>query len=147
MAKITKASEETIEIFKERATHLNFENVKWTVHNQEDLKMSKDHMCGKVIVNNPHAAMHGYDVIFVLNEDIFDNLIDEYQKMVVDKLFAQVNVDLEKEKISKATPDIQEFSGLLLKYGNELLSLRSEIERLYNKAKEDSTQNDGTSAD
>jgi hypothetical protein len=91
--------------------------------------------------------MHGYDVIFVLNEDIFDNLIDEYQKMVIDKLFAQVNVDLEKEKISKATPDIQEFSGLLLKYGNELLSLRSEIERLYNKAKEDETKNDGTSVD
>ena len=142
MPKISKASEETIQMFQERANHLNFNDVKWTVHNQEDFKMSKDHMCGKVIVNNPHSAMHGYEVIFVLNEDIFDGLTDEYQKMVIDKLFAQVNVDLEKEKISKATPDIQEFSLLLLKYGNDLLSLRSEIERLYNQKKEEDSSND-----
>jgi len=62
--------------------------------------------------------------------------------MVIDKLFAQVNIDLEKEKISKATPDIQEFSLLLLKYGNELLSLRSEIERLYNQKGEEEAPND-----
>lgn len=142
MPKISKASEETIQMFQERAAHLNFDDVKWTVHNQEDLKMSKDHMCGKVIVNNPHAAMHGYEVIFVINEDIFDKLTDDYQKMVIDKLFAQVNIDLEKEKISKATPDIQEFSLLLLKYGNDLLSLRSEIERLYNQKGEEETPND-----
>lgn len=142
MPKISKASEETIQMFQERASHLNFGDVKWTVHNQEDLKMSKDHMCGKVIVNNPHSAMHGYEVIFVLNEDIFDLLTEEYQKMVIDKLFAQVNIDLEKDKISKATPDIQEFSLLLLKYGNDLLSLRSEIERLYNQKKEEEPPKD-----
>lgn len=136
MAKISKASEETIELFKERAKHLNFDGVKWTVNHQEDLKMSKDHMCGKTIINNPHNAMYGYDVIFVLNEDVFDLLEDKYQQIVIDKLFAQVNVDLEKDKISKATPDIQEFSGLFLKYGNEMLSLRSEIERIYNENKE-----------
>jgi hypothetical protein len=137
MPKISKASEETIQMFKERAAHLNFDNLKWTVHNQEDLKMSKDCMCGKVIINNPHSAMHGFDVIFVVNEDVFDLLTEDYQKMVIDKLFAQVNIDLEKDKISKATPDIQEFSLLLLKYGNDLLSLRSEIERIYNQKKEE----------
>jgi hypothetical protein len=139
MPKISKASEETIQMFQERAQQLNFSDLKWTVHNQEDLKMSKDHMCGKVIINNPHSAMHGYDVIFVLNEDIFDLLTDEFQKMVIDKLFAQVNVDLEKDKISKATPDIQEFSLLLLKYGNDLLALRSEIERIYNQKNEEAS--------
>jgi hypothetical protein len=144
MSKIAKASEETIELFKERAKHLNFEALKWNVHNQEDLKMTKDHMCGKVVINNPHAAMYGVDVIFVVNEDVFDLLTDEYQQMVIDKLFAQVNHDLEKEKTSKSTPDIQEFSGLLLKYGNQLLDLRSEIDRIYKEKKEMETGNDGS---
>jgi hypothetical protein len=144
MSKIQKAAEETIELFQKRIEHLNFSGLKWTVNGQEDLKMSKDHMCGKVIINNPHTAMYGYDVIFVLNEDIFDALTDEYQTMVIDKLLAQVNHDLEKEKTSKVTPDIQEFSGLLLKYGNDLLSLRSEVERLYNQKKENETGNDGS---
>ena len=144
MPKISQASVETIAQFQERANHLNFSELKWTVNHQEDFKMTKDHMCGKVIINNPHNAMYGYDVIFVINEDVFDNLLDDYQQMVIDKLFAQVNHDLEKEKVSKATPDIQEFSGLLLKYGFEKIqSLHSEIERIYQQREEVETKNDG----
>jgi hypothetical protein len=125
------ASPELIEFIQKRISHFNMGEIKWTA-NHDELKMTKDFMCGKVIVTNPHAAMHGVDVVFVINEDIFDMLDENYQEMVIDKLVAYISHDLEKGKTSKVAADIVEHESVMLHYGmDKLLSLRSEINRIY----------------
>jgi hypothetical protein len=142
-----EVSDETQALFEERVNTQNLENLRFKVISNDKLKKSKDNMCGKVVVENPVARdVHNNDVIFIINESIFDQLLEEHQIIVIDKMLAQVEYDMEKEKVSKNTPDIQEFSGILEKYPFTMLqALSLSIAQLYEKKGEDETKNDGTS--
>jgi len=143
-----KVSEENLGIFRERIAQMNLGGLNWNVTSDITLKKSKDNMCARVIINNAtQKSIYGDDVIFVINEDVFDRLQEHSQIIVIDKLLAQINYDLEKEKVKKNSPDIQEHSGILYKYKFEILqSLSAEISQIYQKMKEEATGNDGKDA-
>lgn len=142
--KYENVSEDTELLFRERINQYHLDGLQWSVMGAE-LKKSKDNMCGKVHIN-PEAARQAYgeDVIFIINEDVFDRLKEEHQLVFIDKLIAQVGYDLEKDKIKKSEPDVKEHSGMLLKYGYDTLStVSSEISRIYGELKEDKQKNNG----
>lgn len=149
MINYAEVEDQTLELFQERIATQSLDNLRYKVISNDKLKKSKDNMCGKVIVENPIAReVHNNDVIFIINESIFDQLLEEHQILVIDKMLAQVGYDLEKDKVSKNTPDIQEFSGILSKYPFPILeALSASIAQLYEKKVEDEMGNDGTMPD
>jgi pyruvate/2-oxoglutarate/acetoin dehydrogenase E1 component len=133
------ACDANITIFKERAILMHLDKIKFVVASHENMKKTKDQMCGRLIINNAiQRAMYGQDIIFVINEEVFDRMSDDSQIIMVDKLLAQVSYDLEKESIKKSAPDIQEHSAILQKYTfNMLLSVSAEITQIYEKLAEE----------
>lgn len=143
-----KATQDTIDLFQERINQMHLDRITWSVASNNTMKKSKDNMCAKLIINSAiQRAMYGEDLIFLINEDVFDRLQEHSQIIIIDKLLAQVNYDLEKETLKKSSPDIQEHSGILMKYNfNVLQAVSAEITQIYEKLKEERTQNDGTEA-
>lgn len=133
------ACDANITLFKERAALMHLDNLKFTVASHETMKKTKDQMCGRVMINNAiQRAMYGQDLIFVINEEVFDRMLDESQIIMIDKLMAQVSYDLEKETLKKSAPDIQEHSSILQKYNfNILQTVSAEITQIYEKLEED----------
>lgn len=142
-------SDETVQLLTERINKQFLDGIVWTATHDKDLKMSKDNMCAKVIVNGkPQRAAWGVDVIFNINEDVFDSLSDASQIIVLDKLVAGISYDPDKEIVKRNTPDIQEHSGILLKYPFPTLQATSiEIAQIYEKLKEDKTDSNGNEVD
>lgn len=132
------ASEDTIALFKERINLMYLDGLAWRVASHSDFKKSKDNMCGKLIINNPaQRALYGEDLIFVINEEVFDRLQELTKIIIIDKLLAQVSYDLEKETVKKSSPDIQEHSGILLRYKFDILqAVSAEISQVYEKLAE-----------
>jgi hypothetical protein len=139
-----KVTDETHKLFQERIVTKHLDGLGWSVIDNTDLKMSKDKMCGKTIINNASVRFQtGVDVIFEINEDVFMRLSDKHQIIVVDKLLADIDYDMEDEKVKRCAKDVQEHSGIIERYGNEVTALSSEIARVYQELKEDNTRTDG----
>ena len=96
------------------------------IHNSK-LKMNPTGFCGKVIKTQDvmHKALANEvtlpEFIIEINDNVFIRLSDNTQKIVIDKVFAQMRFDFEKDKVILATPDVQEFSGILIKYNYEAI--------------------------
>ena len=140
-----KVSDETEKLFKDRIVTKHLDGLSWGVISDDTLKMSKDKMCGKTIVNNQIVReRYDEDVLFIINEPVFDRLSEKHQIIMVDKLIAYIEYNLDTDKIKKRTPDVQEFSGVLMQYQwSELEILSSEISRVYQEIKEENTRSDG----
>lgn len=96
------------------------------IHNSK-IKMNPTGFCGKVIKTQEaiHKALANEvtlpEFIVEINDDVFIRLSHNTQKIVIDKIFAQMRFDFEKDKVILATPDVQEFSGILMKYSYEAI--------------------------
>lgn len=137
-------SDETKALFKERIDSKHLDGISWEVVDNDKLKKTNN-MCGKTLVNNATVrAVTNVDVIFEINEAVFDRLTELYQLITIDKLLAYVEYDMEKESIKKNSPDVQEHSGILLKYeAMKLQELTSEVQRIYTELKEENAKSDG----
>lgn len=85
----------------------------------------------------------GDDVIIVLNEKIFDQLIPEQRLIVVEESLASISWDDEKDKLVITKPDVVTFSGVLAKHTFATWdALRESIKTLYaaEKQVEDETK-------
>jgi len=139
-----KVTDDTQKLFKDRVVTKHLDGLEWRVIDNSDLKMSKDKMCGKTLINNEAVRFEtGIDVIFEINEQVFIRLSDLHQIVVIDKLLADIYYDMEEGKIKKTTKDVQEHSGIIERYGSEVTALASEIARLYQEIKEENTRSDG----
>lgn len=140
-----QVSDETKKFFKERITTKHLEGLKWGVISNSDFKITKDKMLGKALINNAAIrARHGEDVLFIINEPVFDRLSEKHKIIAMDKLLAYVEYDMENEKVKKSQPDILEHSGILMTYDfMQLQSLSSEISRIFQEIKEENTRTDG----
>lgn len=116
--KIEKASEETYELFA-RAMKQTTIDAKWdVVHNPK--QKSKNNNIGEVkiapmVFEDANATR--VSIIFVINEDAFDRLDGESQKMCIDRLVACINVK-EDGVIAKSNPEFCEHTDIIRKYGS-----------------------------
>ncbi len=82
------------------------------------------------------------DVIILLNEEIFEQLIPDQQLMVVEELVAQIYFDMDKDKVVIVKPDVNTFSLLLRKYGyDKYEALHLTIKSLYSKEVSEAAEN------
>jgi hypothetical protein len=73
---------------------------------------------GKVAkANEILKYMTDIDIIVILNENIFDKLVDNQKRMIIEELLAQVYWDSNTGKIKLIKPDVNTFSLLIKKYG------------------------------
>ena len=81
----------------------------------------------------------GINFVIVINEEIFDQLTDEQQKIALDECLAGISVN-DNDVISQEKPDFSTYTGVLQKYGHEdIIVLHESIKSLYDakKQKED----------
>ena len=114
MAKFEEVYEETMTLFKK---HLMSSHVptflKIKVLSNDGLKGTP----GKVSKSQDIVKfMTDYDIVIQINEPIFDQLGEEQKDYIVKDLIAQINYDMDKEKLTIAKPDVSTFSGVLRQY-------------------------------
>lgn len=141
-----QASDYTVALFENALGQTSLDRViSIAVLSSNKVKLNPSGLCGKVYRTNDvikqaiQSKFSGVpDFVIVVNEDIFDVLDESQQRIVVDKLLAQLGFDFEKGNSTLISPDIQEFSGILKKYNfNDLEALKLYVESLYQKRDED----------
>ena len=63
-----------------------------------------------------YEYLTGFNVIVVINEDLFDMLDDKLRVIIIEEILAHVYYDMDKDKLFIIQPDINTFSGILQKY-------------------------------
>ncbi len=98
---------------------------------------------GKVIkANDLLKHMTQEDVIIILNEEIFEQLEEESQTIIIEELIARIYFDFEKSKLSIINPDIIGFSGVIQKYGfNKYYETKLLIKELFSKEEAEDAEN------
>ncbi len=143
---MTKSNEYNIALFEERFAQTQLHQViNFTVMHNPKLKSNPLGLCGKVYKTSDlvkQAVQDDYsgmpDFIVVINEDVFDRLDTEHQKIVADKLFATMGFDFEKSTTMLINPDVQEFSGILKQHDYALLeALKLNVESIYQQLEEE----------
>jgi hypothetical protein len=87
----------------------------------------------------------GDDVLIILNEQIFEKLTVEQQKIVAEQALAYISYDGEKDKIVITKPDFIEHTGIIAKYGFETINvLKESIISLYQAQEQDEEENKQT---
>lgn len=134
MSKFSEVNQETEDIFYEVLENTSIQQ--WvefkllTNNNQNELyvvkKMSE---LFEVLTNN-------LNIVIILNEEIFDQLDDEYKRLVFEEALTGVHVN-DNDKIVLDKPDFTTYSGMLSKHGDEtMIRLKESIISLYQKKKE-----------
>jgi hypothetical protein len=78
----------------------------------------------------------GINFVVVINEEIFDKLTPEQQKIALDECLAGISVN-ENDVISLEKPDFSTYAGVLQKYGHEdIIVLHESIKSLYDVKKQ-----------
>lgn len=77
------------------------------------------------------------NIAVVVNEDIFFQLTDDQQKLVIKEILHGVVVDVENDKLSIEKFNFTTYSGLLAKVGAEpMIALKESIESLFRAKQE-----------
>lgn len=80
---------------------------------------------------------NGINFVIVVNEEIFDQLTDEQQRLVFHECLAGVGYDSEKDMITFDKPDFSTYTDLLEKFGhNDIIALKESIKSLYDEKKQ-----------
>lgn len=81
----------------------------------------------------------GINFVISINEEIFDQLPDDFKNIVFDECLAGISVS-EKDVAQLEAPDFSTYTGVLQKYGHEsIISLKESVKSLFDakKQKED----------
>jgi hypothetical protein len=136
MAKFEEVYEDTLALFNKHIESSSIPRmVKIKILSNEGLKDSM----GKVSkAQDIIKFMTNYDVIILINEPIFDQLDERQKEYIVKDLLAQINYDMDKDKLSISSPDITTFSGVLRQYDiDTYLSIKDTITSLLEQKKVD----------
>lgn len=90
----------------------------------------------KVIKTNKivETLTSGVNIIIVINEDIFDQLPDEYKEIAIMESISGVAVS-ETDRISLEKPNFNTYRGILERFGHEkIITLHESIKSLYDRA-------------
>ena len=88
---------------------------------------------------------NGIELVFVMNENLFDRLIELHQLMVINEVIHSIVYDNESDTISLLTPDISTYSGYLEAVGAEpyiklIESIKSIKDQLSNAGEDPKTK-------
>lgn len=84
----------------------------------------------------------GDDVIIVLNEKIYDQLTDDQKTIIAEQAITYLSYDTENDKLVITKPDFIEHTGVLQKYGFEVIEvLRESVKSLYEAEKQETEEN------
>lgn len=135
MEKLNEYNEALIEELIEK-TGLKY--LKYGAGSDPKLK-PKNSAPGKIkVFSRTDRNFAGVDFYITLNENIFDRLSDEHQKMVIERLLAEVKYDLDKDKVFRGTQDFQEHTGILDKYSYpSICEMRLAVDDAYTKTQEE----------
>jgi len=129
MAKYEQPFEDTQEIFGRAIDATGLQNyITITV-----LSNNKSKKIFDVIKANELVKFRtGDDVFIVLNEKIFEGLTDEQKAIVAEQALAFISFDSENDKLVITKPDFLEHTGILAKYGFDIINvLKESIKTLY----------------
>lgn len=113
---MTLASPENIELF-EREIGDGFCKLRYI--NNPNLKLSDGVPFKLKAVSPEMRLLVDFDLVVVLNEDIFDRLDDETQVYVIERLKMAFFYDSEKEKVVIKKPDFAEHLDMTSRFGTE----------------------------
>ena len=79
----------------------------------------------------------GVNFVVVINEEIFDQLPEDMQKVAIDECLAGVGVS-DKDVLTLEKPNFNTHTGVLAKYGDtSIIKLHESIKSLYDKKKQE----------
>ena len=134
MGKFESASKEIVEIFFEIRETTTIPH--WVEF--EVLSNSKQKMLYRIVKLNDliEAITDGINFAVVINEEIFNQLTSEQQKMAISECLAGVSVS-ESDAISLEKPNFSTYRGILQKYGHEpIITLHESIKSLFDQKKQ-----------
>ncbi|MFW6243479.1 MAG: putative metallopeptidase [bacterium] len=80
---------------------------------------------------------NGLSIVLILNEEIFDKLEEEQQKLVFEEALTGVHVS-DTDKISIEKYDFSTYSGMLQKHGDEtMIKLKESIISLFDEKRQE----------
>jgi len=142
MAKYEQPFEDTQEIFDQVVSRTGLENyITITILSNNKSKKIFD----VVKANELLKFRTGDDVIIVLNEKIFEKLTDQQKLIVAEQALAYVSYDTENDKLVVTKPDFLEHTGILEKYGFDIINvLKESIKTLYQVEEQEEAENQQT---
>lgn len=141
--KYEQISDETNQIFDDIFLKSSLAPViSFKVLHSKKLKFNDLGYCGKVYKTSSiiKSALESEtpDFIIVINEDVFNRLMEDQQQLIAEKLLAQIGFNYEKDEPIVIAPDVQEYSGILKKYEyNTIEALKMGVESIFHQLKED----------
>lgn len=135
MANYCEISEENEKLFNEVLNETSLP--KWIVFellgNDKQKDVYKIFRANEII----EKVTDGLNFIIVLNEEIFDQLTNEQQKIILHECLAGISYDGEKDVIEFNKPDFTSYKGVLNKFGHkEVILLKELIKSLFDDKKQ-----------
>jgi hypothetical protein len=138
MAKLEKASDDVKLLFeevREQTTIPQWVEIEVLCNNKQ-----KNDPCKLFKANDLLEALtEGINFVVVINEEIFEQLPEDMQKVAIDECLAGVGVS-DKDVLTLEKPNFNTHTGVLAKYGDKpIIVLHESIKSLYDakKQKED----------
>lgn len=135
MAKFEEASEDVVKLFIEVRDNTNIPH--WVEFKVLCNNKQKNDVC-KIVKSNDlvQVLSEGINFAVVINEDIFNELPEDLQKMAVDECLAGVQVS-DSDTVSLEKPDFCTYTGVQKKYGDTpVVVLHESIKTLYDAQKQ-----------
>jgi len=135
MANYRQLSDENIQLFEEVLNETSIPQ--WVLFgylaNDKQKEIYKINRASDVV----EKLTDGINFVVIFNEEIFDQLSDEQQKLTIHECLAGIVYDSEKDAIVFNKPDFSTYTGLLNKYGhNDIISLKESIKSLFDIKKQ-----------
>jgi len=81
------------------------------------------------------------NIAIVINPKVFDQLEDEYKKLVIQECLTGISVDMENDKINIEKPDFTTYSSFLNIHGNEkIIRIKEVTKSIFDKIEEEEKQ-------
>lgn len=135
MANYTNLSDENQKLFKEilESTSLPQYVLFEVLANNKQKQLYKISKASDVV----ERITDGINFIVILNEEIFDLLTDEQQKIVFQECLAGVTYDVSKDVVGLNKPDFTSYRSVLEQFGHEeIIALNETIKSLYDEKKQ-----------
>lgn len=134
MAKFEESSESVEKIFDEVRDNTSIPV--WVEF--KTLCNNKQKEVCKIVKSNELVELltEGINFVVIINEEIFNDLPADMQKIVIDEALAGVAVS-ETDTLSIEKPDFNTYTGVLAKYGDsKIIQLHESIKSLYDVKKQ-----------
>lgn len=134
MANYQQVSDETKKIFMNVVNNTSipqFVEFELLCNNKQKKKVCKLWKSNDIV----ETLTNGINFAIIVNEDIFNELTPEQQRIAFDECLAGISVN-DNDVISVEGPDFTTYSGVLRKYGQEdVIVFDESVKSLYNKKK------------